>query len=244
MRSRPLTASRHNCEEGLWGLAIDRDRVLAEWLRAIGGRVPARVLTSSSSFQYLIAAAPGAREMITMVKLWELAQGRRLGNGQPTGERGRSSIGRGHCRKRAGGERDHERARREREKGAGGSAEDERDYDLVVFDAPATGHALAMLRSPHTFGTIARVGPIARQSGHVRELLEDPARTAYLAVRRPPRWASPRRSSCARSAPRSGRGAGCGYRERRPAATLRGGGAATHRRVGGPTHRRSGDTGE
>ena len=23
--------------EGLWGLAIDRDRVLAEWLRAIGG---------------------------------------------------------------------------------------------------------------------------------------------------------------------------------------------------------------
>ncbi len=67
-------------QERLWGLAIDRDRVLAEWLRAIGGRVPARVLTSSSSFQYLIAAAPGAREMITMVKLWELAEGRRPGN--------------------------------------------------------------------------------------------------------------------------------------------------------------------
>ncbi len=49
-------------QEGLlWGLSIDRNRVLAEWLRAIGGRVPARVLTSSSSFQYLIAAAPGAR---------------------------------------------------------------------------------------------------------------------------------------------------------------------------------------
>ncbi len=57
-----------------------------------------------------------------------------------------------------------------------------RDYDLIVFDAPATGHALAMLRSPHTFGTIARVGPVARQAGQVRELLEDPARTAYLAV--------------------------------------------------------------
>ena len=61
----------------LWGLSIDRDRVLAEWLRALGGRVPARVLTSSSTFQYLIAAAPGAREMISMVKLWELAQDRR-----------------------------------------------------------------------------------------------------------------------------------------------------------------------
>lgn len=133
--------------EGLWGLAIDRDRVLAEWLRAIGGRVPARVLTSSSSFQYLIAAAPGTREMITMVKLWELAEGRR-----PADRRARSTY-------------------------AG-----ERNYDLVVFDAPATGHALAMLRSPQTFGTIARVGPIARQAGQVRSLLEDPARSAYLAV--------------------------------------------------------------
>jgi anion-transporting ArsA/GET3 family ATPase len=140
--------------EGLWGLSIDRDRVLAEWLRAIGGRVPARVLTSSSSFHYLIAAAPGAREMITMVKVWELAQGRRPAN--------RGSLA--------------------DLRSVGSPAEGARDYDLVVFDAPATGHALAMLRSPHTFGTIARMGPIARQAGQVRELLEDPARSAYLAV--------------------------------------------------------------
>ncbi len=145
---------RHGVEtelrEGLlWSLSIDRDRVLAEWLRAIGGRVPARVLTSSSSFQYLIAAAPGAREMLSMIKVWELAQGRRP---QDRGSRD------GHRAGRAA------------------------DYDLVVLDAPATGHALAMLRSPRTFSAIARVGPIARQSGQVRELLEDPARSAYLAV--------------------------------------------------------------
>ncbi len=136
----------------LWSLSIDRDRVLAEWLRAIGGRVPARVLTSSSSFQYLIAAAPGAREMISMVKVWELAQGRRP---QDRGSRDGSR--------------------------AGGTA----DYDLVVLDAPATGHALAMLRSPRTFSEIARVGPIARQSQQVRRLLEDPAHSAYLAVAHP-----------------------------------------------------------
>jgi anion-transporting ArsA/GET3 family ATPase len=133
----------------LWGLSIDRDRVLAEWLRAIGGRVPARVLTSSASFQYLIAAAPGAREMICMVKVWELAEGRRPAD----------------------------RAAHEPRSAAGA-----RDYDLVVLDAPATGHALAMLRSPQTFSTIARVGPIARQAGQVRDLLADPARTAYVAV--------------------------------------------------------------
>jgi anion-transporting ArsA/GET3 family ATPase len=136
-------------QEGLlWGLSIDRDRVLAEWLRAIGGRVPARVLTSSASFQYLIAAAPGAREMTSMVKVWELAQGRR------PADRGSSSAR-------------------------------PADHDLVILDAPATGHALAMLRAPRTFSAIARVGPIARQAGQVRELLEDPARSAYLAVAHP-----------------------------------------------------------
>jgi anion-transporting ArsA/GET3 family ATPase len=136
-------------QEGLlWGLSIDRDRVLAEWLRAIGGRVPARVLTSSASFQYLIAAAPGAREMTSMVKVWELAQGRR------PADRGSRNVR-------------------------------PADHDLVILDAPATGHALAMLRAPRTFSAIARVGPIARQAGQVRELLEDPARSAYLAVAHP-----------------------------------------------------------
>ena len=162
----PLHGVETQLREGLWGLAIDRDRVLAEWLRAIGGRVPARVLTASSSFQYLIAAAPGAREMITMVKLWELAEGRRPGDRGAPGDL--RSVG-----STAAGER------------GGSAAADgggERDYELIVFDAPATGHALAMLRSPHTFATIARMGPIARQAGQVRALLEDPARSAYLAV--------------------------------------------------------------
>lgn len=139
--------------ERLWGLSIDRDRVLGEWLRALGGRVPAAVLTSSSSFQYLIAAAPGAREMLSMVKVWEAAEGRRPGD-----RRGRA---------------DAAEPLAEEPRGA---------YDLVVLDAPATGHALALLRSPQLFSAIARVGPIARQARQVRELLEDPARSAYLGV--------------------------------------------------------------
>lgn len=57
-----------------------------------------------------------------------------------------------------------------------------RRYDLVVLDAPATGHALAMLRSPQTFAAIVRVGPLAEQAGRVRELLEDPQRSGYVAV--------------------------------------------------------------
>src|ERR1700680_3558842 len=126
-------------EERLWSISIDPDRALLEWLQALGGRFSGRVLASSSTFQYFAAAAPGAKELVSMVKIWELTQDERW-------------------RKRTA------------------------SYDLVVLDAPATGHALGMLQSPWTFGVIARVGPIAGQSERVRELLEDAARCSYLAV--------------------------------------------------------------
>jgi anion-transporting ArsA/GET3 family ATPase len=126
-------------EENLSSMSIDLDRALLEWLQSLGGRVSGRVLASSSTFQYFAAAAPGAKELVSMVKIWELTQGRR--------RRGRA---------RSGG------------------------YDLVVLDAPATGHALGMLDSPRTFGAIARVGPIAGQAERLRELLADPDRSSYL----------------------------------------------------------------
>ncbi len=126
-------------EDGLWTLSIDPDRALLEWLQVLGGRVSGRVLASSSTFQYFAAAAPGAKELVSMVKIWELTQGKR--------HKGRAA-----------------------------------GYDLVVLDAPATGHALGMLASPRTFGAIARVGPIAGQTDRLRKLLEDPARSGYLAV--------------------------------------------------------------
>jgi len=125
--------------QGLSGLTVDPDRALLEWVQELGGRIPGRVLTSSGTFQYFAAAAPGAKELFGMVKVWELTQGRRW-------------------QRRATG------------------------YDLVVLDAPATGHALGMLRSPQTFGAIARVGPVASQAHKVRDLLADPDRSSYVAV--------------------------------------------------------------
>jgi anion-transporting ArsA/GET3 family ATPase len=55
-------------------------------------------------------------------------------------------------------------------------------YDLVVLDAPATGHGLAMLQAPGTFASVARVGPVARQGRAIASFLGDPRRTAILAV--------------------------------------------------------------
>ena len=58
-------------------------------------------------------------------------------------------------------------------------------YDLVILDAPATGHALGMLRTPRTFRDAARVGPISRQAGIIDAFLTDPALTGIVAVAAP-----------------------------------------------------------
>jgi anion-transporting ArsA/GET3 family ATPase len=55
-------------------------------------------------------------------------------------------------------------------------------YDLVVVDAPASGHGAALLRAPRTFAEIARVGPIANQARTIAQTVADPDITAVLAV--------------------------------------------------------------
>jgi anion-transporting ArsA/GET3 family ATPase len=55
-------------------------------------------------------------------------------------------------------------------------------YDLVILDAAASGHGLAMLNAPRTFGEIARVGPIRRRADMIHEFLRDPKRTGVVSV--------------------------------------------------------------
>jgi anion-transporting ArsA/GET3 family ATPase len=55
-------------------------------------------------------------------------------------------------------------------------------YDLTVFDAPASGHGVALLRTPRTFAQIAKVGPIASQANSIAQTLADRDFTAIVAV--------------------------------------------------------------
>ena len=129
--------------DNLWAITIDPNKALQEWLaKQLGGGAPLRMMTRSHAFQYFVAAAPGAKELITIAKVWELAQ-----------------LSRWDARNRT--------------------------YDLVIVDAPASGHGLAMLTTPHTYGEIARIGPIRRQAGKIEALLSDPEKTGYVAVALP-----------------------------------------------------------
>jgi anion-transporting ArsA/GET3 family ATPase len=58
-------------------------------------------------------------------------------------------------------------------------------YDLIVLDAPATGHGLSMLKVPLAAASAIRVGPIGRQASRLLELLRDARRTTLLVVSTP-----------------------------------------------------------
>jgi anion-transporting ArsA/GET3 family ATPase len=118
-------------------VALDPDAALREWVSRTGGRAAGALLSQSDTFRYLVAAAPGARELVTMGKAWDLTPGR-PGGGQ--GDR------------------------------------------LVVVDGPASGHAIGLLHAPASYAAMARVGPIGRQAGAVRDFLGDPGRCAILLV--------------------------------------------------------------
>jgi anion-transporting ArsA/GET3 family ATPase len=128
---------------GLFAFSVDPVKAREEWVRhRLPSRTLAGALNSSRLFGYLAAAAPGLAELVTIGKVWELAQLERKAKGAAP-------------------------------------------YDLVVVDAPATGHGLAMLRAPSTIGDIARVGPINRQAYRIHDFISDPALTAAIAVTLP-----------------------------------------------------------
>lgn len=55
-----------------------------------------------------------------------------------------------------------------------------RRYDLVIFDAPATGHGLDMLRVPQVIVDVAPPGLLRREAEAAIALFRDPARAGVL----------------------------------------------------------------
>ena len=128
--------------DGLFALSVDPQAAMEEYLEDQLSRPLAEVLKGSRIFGYLAAATPGMRELLTVGKLWELAQpDRRTPGAEP--------------------------------------------YDLVVVDAPATGHGLALLNAPRTFAEVAAAGPVARQAGVIQATLEDRSQTGVVVVATP-----------------------------------------------------------
>ena len=125
-------------DENLWMLSIHPEQAMREYLQDQVGSRLYRLMFESRIFQYLAAATPGMRELLTIGKVWDLTQDVRR-TGHVT-------------------------------------------YDLVILDAPASGHGLGMLKTPRTFRDVARVGPISRQAGRIDEFLTDGETSGVVTV--------------------------------------------------------------
>jgi anion-transporting ArsA/GET3 family ATPase len=130
-------------EENLWSISIDPDESMREYvLLQLKVRAMRDMLFRSRIFNYLAAATPGLKELVTIGKIWELAQlDRKVKSG--------------------------------------------RKYDLVIVDAPATGHGIGFLQTPRTFAAIARVGPIHSQAQQLDRLITDQEHTGTAIVSLP-----------------------------------------------------------
>jgi anion-transporting ArsA/GET3 family ATPase len=130
-------------EENLWSISIDPDESMREYvLLQLKVRAMRDMLFRSRIFNYLAAATPGLKELVTIGKIWELAQlDRKVKSG--------------------------------------------RKYDLVIVDAPATGHGVGFLETPRTFAGIARVGPIHSQAQRLDSFLTDHDQTGTAIVALP-----------------------------------------------------------
>ena len=60
-----------------------------------------------------------------------------------------------------------------------------REFDLIIVDAPAAGHAITFLRSASGLEDAVKVGPINSQAKDVLGLLNDPTRCRVLLVTAP-----------------------------------------------------------
>jgi anion-transporting ArsA/GET3 family ATPase len=124
--------------QDLFTISIDPQHAMEEYLRVKTGAL-GHALGSSRLFGAFAMATPGMRELLSIGKVWELAQFERRTHGAAP-------------------------------------------YDLVVVDAPASGHGVGILRTPKTFAEIARVGPIAHQGRTIAATIADPQFTAVIAV--------------------------------------------------------------
>lgn len=52
-------------------------------------------------------------------------------------------------------------------------------WDVLVIDAPSTGHGISLLRLPEVLLSVVPVGPMADDARQMRALLVDPERTAF-----------------------------------------------------------------
>ncbi|HVN52496.1 MAG TPA: ArsA family ATPase [Acidimicrobiales bacterium] len=131
-----LAFERRELAPNLWGMAMDTEESLREYLR-LQLKVPllGRIGPVARTFDFVADAAPGVKEILTVGKLCHEVR--------------------------------------------------ERNYDLIVVDASATGHVVGQLAAPQAINELVKVGRVREQTRWMVEILADRRTTAAVIVSSP-----------------------------------------------------------
>lgn len=129
-------------QENLSLLQVTPEKALEEYLlQQVRFKFIYQSLFNNNYVRHFLDAAPGLLELLTIGKIWDLA--------------------------------DFENS---------GSRLSKRKYDLVIVDAPSTGHALSLLNIPKVVDEAVRLGPLKRKAEAILGFLQDPERTKIWMV--------------------------------------------------------------
>jgi len=136
VESPPLQFEPTEVAPGCWGMVMDTEAALGEYLR-LYVKIPVlgRLGPLARTFDFVAQAAPGVREILTIGKLcFEVREQR---------------------------------------------------FDLVVVDAPASGHIIELLTAPRVVNDLVKVGMVREQTAWMLDIVENPDRTGVVVVTTP-----------------------------------------------------------
>lgn len=139
---KKLPDAPRRLSDNIWGARVNPKAELEAYINThVSPAFIARRITRSRLFDYLLDAAPGLKEIMSLGRIWRWVV----------------------CENDPG----------------------QTCFDLVIVDAPATGHALSLLRLPRQLIAMIRFGPLVAQMKELNGLLEDHGRTCLVPVTLP-----------------------------------------------------------
>jgi anion-transporting ArsA/GET3 family ATPase len=175
---QPLTEVPRNLSQSIWGARVNSKAEMEAYVRAhVVPKFIANKIIRSRLFEYLFEAAPGLKEVMSLGRLWRWEKENSClpgVNSDPDASCSYATaphVSVSHI------------------SGSPVSAKDSHvsgtAFDLIIVDAPATGHAMSLLRLPEMLINMIRVGPLVKQIKGLQRLLKNQKKTSLVLVSLP-----------------------------------------------------------
>jgi anion-transporting ArsA/GET3 family ATPase len=165
---QPLTEVPRKLSQSIWGARVNSRAEMEAYIRAhVVPKFIANKIIRSRLFEYLFEAAPGLKEVMSLGRLWrwEKESLSLSGINSHPDASGSHLSGKNHH--------------------VSGTEISRKAFDLIIVDAPATGHAMSLLRLPEMLINMIRVGPLVNQIKGLHRLLKNQEKTSLVLVSLP-----------------------------------------------------------